>query len=235
MIAFDVASSSTTMEPDLAFDDSACLRPSAFTFFGRSNSWLCTTGPMALAPPTNSGAERGPVTGDAAALLVADAVLGAVDLKAGQDLVICRRGAWRAARRRRAGSGRARGSRPKIASLSSTSLVDLLSRLRTFVFMVQPSAFPGSAGSRGRSRRVALLHGNRAWEGSLCGRLTASRTMTQPPFDPGTAPLIMMRPRSTSTLATSRFSSRDVVDAVMAVHLLVLEGTARILAAAVGA
>src|SRR5882762_10651551 len=40
---------------------------------------------------------------------------------------------------------------------------------------------------------------------SLAGRLTASRTMTQPPLEPGTAPLIMMRPRSTSIFATSRF------------------------------
>src|SRR5438105_13346447 len=40
---------------------------------------------------------------------------------------------------------------------------------------------------------------------SLCGRLTASRTMTQPPLAPGTAPRSMMRPRSTSTFATSTF------------------------------
>src|SRR5258706_5114284 len=40
---------------------------------------------------------------------------------------------------------------------------------------------------------------------SLCGRFTASRTITQPPLEPGTAPRTMMRPRSTSTFATSTF------------------------------
>src|SRR6185437_5382698 len=34
-------------------------------------------------------------------------------------------------------------------------------------------------------------------------RLAASRTITQPPLLPGTAPRIMMRPRSTSTFAIS--------------------------------
>src|SRR5712671_413811 len=40
---------------------------------------------------------------------------------------------------------------------------------------------------------------------SLCGRFTASRTITHPPLEPGTAPRTMMRPRSTSTFATSTF------------------------------
>ena len=34
---------------------------------------------------------------------------------------------------------------------------------------------------------------------------TASLTVTQPPLEPGTAPLIMIRPRSASVLTTSRF------------------------------
>src|SRR3546814_729734 len=34
---------------------------------------------------------------------------------------------------------------------------------------------------------------------------TASRTRTQPPLEPGTAPLTMIRPRSTSVRTTSRF------------------------------
>ncbi len=55
-----VAFSSTTRWPDLALDDSACRRASARTFFGRSNSWLRTTGPWALAPPTNWAARREP-------------------------------------------------------------------------------------------------------------------------------------------------------------------------------
>src|SRR5262249_34957848 len=41
---------------------------------------------------------------------------------------------------------------------------------------------------------------------SLCGCFrTASRTSTQPPLEPGTAPRTMSRPRSTSVLTTTRF------------------------------
>ena len=43
-----------------AFEDSAWQSPAARTFFGRSNSWLRTTGAIALPPPTKSGAERAP-------------------------------------------------------------------------------------------------------------------------------------------------------------------------------
>jgi hypothetical protein len=40
---------------------------------------------------------------------------------------------------------------------------------------------------------------------SFAGRFTASRTMTKPPLEPGTAPATMINPRSTSTFATSMF------------------------------
>src|ERR1700761_9815360 len=58
--ASTVAASSTTRAPSLALDERACFRPRARTFLGRSISWLRTTGPWALAPPTNWAARREP-------------------------------------------------------------------------------------------------------------------------------------------------------------------------------
>src|SRR5579871_2721758 len=65
---------------------------------------------------------------------------------------------------------------------------------------VSPSCCAGAAPLRSALRTEA---GSGAASGR--GRLAASRTITQPPLCPGTAPRIMISPRSTSTLATSRF------------------------------
>src|SRR5205814_9558034 len=66
--------------------------------------------------------------------------------------------------------------------------------------VISPSCF-GTAPLRSDFRTDA---GTGAASGR--GRLAASRTITQPPLDPGTAPRTMISPRSTSTLAISRFS-----------------------------
>src|SRR5690349_12009879 len=44
----------------LALAESACFRPRARTFFGRSCAWLRTTGPKARPPPRNCGADWAP-------------------------------------------------------------------------------------------------------------------------------------------------------------------------------
>ena len=62
--------------------------------------------------------------------------------------------------------------------------------------------------------------------------LTASRTVIQPPLAPGTAPSTRIRPRSTSVCTTLRLSVVTRSTPSLARHLLVLEGAARILAAA---
>src|SRR5882672_1860013 len=54
------ALSRITSEPDLTLEDSAWRRAMARTFLGRSKAWLRTTGPWALAPPTNWAARREP-------------------------------------------------------------------------------------------------------------------------------------------------------------------------------
>src|SRR5215831_2091188 len=51
--SFTVALSSTMMPPSLALADSACLRASARTFFGRSMAWLRGVGPNERPPPRN--------------------------------------------------------------------------------------------------------------------------------------------------------------------------------------
>src|SRR5262245_51268950 len=50
----------TTRSPSLALADSACLRASARTFFGRSVACERTTGPKARPPPRNCGTRAEP-------------------------------------------------------------------------------------------------------------------------------------------------------------------------------
>ena len=63
-------------------------------------------------------------------------------------------------------------------------------------------------------------------------RLTASRTETQPPFAPGTAPRTMIRPRSLSVLHHLKIQRGDALVAHVAGHLLALEYLAGVLALA---
>src|SRR6185312_8025793 len=143
------------------------------------------------------------VTGAAAALLRAVLLLGAVHLGAGQDLVV---------------AAAALGELPNHDALDQVGArlepedrvveLDLAGRLvveiEDFGLHAQtPSALWGAfCSATGAASRFFTEPGI----GTLSlGRLTASRTITQPPLWPGTAPRTMIRPRSTSTLATSRF------------------------------
>src|SRR6185295_7700590 len=91
------------------------------------------------------------------------------------------------------------------ARLQSEDLVleiDLAGRFRVerenLLFHVQLPAFASAFGFSAFFTDAGIGR-------SFAGRLTASRTMTQPPFEPGTAPRTMISPRSTSIFATSTF------------------------------
>src|SRR6185437_3990725 len=224
LMSLDLASSSTTIAPSLALAESACLRPSAFTFLGRSNSWLCATGPIALAPPTNSGAERAPWRAWPVPFCLY--IFFLVRLISARVSTLC----WPERRLANCHTTTrwirsARGSRPKMASLSSTSPADLLSRLRTLVFIL------ALALGRRFGSLFALLHGSRL--GRILVRLLDG-VAHHHPAALGARHRAAHHDQAALDIDFRHFQvlGGDVVDAVMAVHLLVLEGLARILTAA---
>ncbi len=68
--------------PPAAFDDSAMRRPNARTFLLRPSVNRRTRGPWALPPPMKIGATTIAVTSGTAALLLAELLAGAVDVRA---------------------------------------------------------------------------------------------------------------------------------------------------------
>src|SRR5665213_1119023 len=225
-----LASSRTTIEPALALEDSAWRKPSAFTFLGRSYSWLCATGPMALAPPTNSGAERAPWRAWPVPFCLY--IFFFVRFTSARVRILCvpaRRLASCQTTTRWIRS--ARGSRPKMSSFSSTSPADLLSRLRTFVFIsglcsrFRRHFFGQRCGllalrNRTRHRRilVRLLDGVAHHHPAALGARHRAAHHDEAALDIDFRDFEILR--------------CDVLVAVMAVHLLVLESLARILTAA---
>src|SRR6185437_2022288 len=230
LISLLLASSSTTIWPSLALAESACLRPSAFTFLGRSNSWLCATGPIALAPPTNSGAERAPWRAWPVPFCLY--IFFLVRLISARVSTLC----WPERRLANCHTTTrwirsARGSRPKMASLSSTSPADLLSRLRTLVFISALALFFGR-GRRGRSSSIfALLHGSEHRQ--ILVRLLDG-VAHHHPAALGARHRAAHHDQAALDIDLGHFQilGGDIVDAIMAVHLLVLEGLARVLTTA---
>ena len=131
----------------------------------------------------------------------------------------------------------ARGSRPKMArptarpsrpavpsSVVTSSFITRSPRQRGASASRASVGGCGSAAARGTCRASARRPAEL--------RLTASRTWTQPPSTPGTAPSTRIRPRSTSMRTTRQVLGGDALDAEVTGHLLALEGLARILTAA---
>src|ERR1019366_1401903 len=146
---------------------------------------------------------RGPraMAGLAGALLLVHLLLGAIDFGARQNLVLTRTALGQLPHHHALDQIRARlQAEDGIGQFEVTRR--LVVEIEDFGFHdFQPSLFGASAGTAAFSRFFT----DAGIGTSLCGFLTASRTITQPPLEPGTAPRTMIRPRSTSTLATSRF------------------------------
>src|SRR3569832_2215615 len=115
-----------------------------------------------------------------------------------------------------------------MASFSSTSPAALLSRLRTLVFISALTLFFGRDRRGGRS---ALLHRSRRRH--ILMRLLDGIAHHHPTAL-GTRHCAAHHDQPALDIDLGHFQilGGDIVDAVMAVHLLVLEGLARILTAA---
>src|ERR1051326_5335008 len=121
-----------------------------------------------------------------------------------------------------------RGSRPNISSLSSISPADLLSRLRTFVFTSALRLFFSSRSGRAirlfgllhRTRRLRLL-----WERALDGIAHHHPAA----FAAGHRAANHDQPTFDINLRHFQILRGHAIGAVVAMHLLVLEGLARIL------
>src|SRR6187551_1715186 len=130
-VSFADAFSRTMMPPSLAFEDNACLSASARTFFGRSIAWLRTNGPKARPPPRNCGTRaepwRAPPVPFCAYIFLPVRQISA------RPLVLCVP-RWRLAscQLTQRWMMSLRGSRPKMASDSSTEPAALPSRVVTF-------------------------------------------------------------------------------------------------------
>src|SRR3984957_3034345 len=118
-----------------------------------------------------------------------------------------------------------------MASLSSTSPWDLLSRLRILVFILALAPALGLRRFGSRSGPFALLHGSRV------GRIlvgTLDRVAYHHPAALGAGNGAAHHDQAAFDIDLGHFQilGGDIVHAVMAMHLLVLERLARILAAA---
>src|SRR5262247_2977458 len=221
--------SSTMMPPSLALAESAWRKASARTFFGRSMAWLRTTGPNERPPPRNRLTRAEPCR----ALPVPFwryIFLPVRQISARFLTLWVPR--WRLAscQLTQRWIRSARGSRPKIASDSSTEPAALPSRVVTFSSM--------SRSLSGRRLRRCLALGRRSGAAFVARQAEFSRLLH------GVAH------RDPTTLSARHCAldqdeaARDVglhhleierghaLDTQVAGHLLALEGLARVLAAA---
>src|SRR5262249_55729791 len=121
----------TTRSPSLAFAESACLRASARTFFGRSVAWERTTGPKARPPPRNCGTRAEPWRAPPVPFCLY--IFLPVRQISARPLALCVP-AWRllSCHCTQRAMMSWRGSRPKISSDSWTEPAALPSRVVTF-------------------------------------------------------------------------------------------------------
>src|SRR5262245_21395330 len=228
--------SSTMMPPSLALAESAWRKASARTFLGRSMAWLRTTGPNERPPPRNRLTRAEPCR----ALPVPFwryIFLPVRQISARFLTLWVPR--WRLAscQLTQRWIRSVRGSRPKIASDSSTEPAALPSRIVTF------SSMSRSVRGRRRRRRLAV---RRQGAGVVARQAEFSRlrhAVGQPLLhrvahrDPAA---LGARHRALDQDEAARHVGLDhleielghPLDAEMAGHLLALEGLARVLAAA---
>src|SRR6185437_6113110 len=131
LAASSLAASMTTRSPSLALAESACLRASARTFFGRSVAWERTTGPKARPPPRNCGTRAEPWRAPPVPFCLY--IFLPVRQISARPLALCVP-AWRllSCHCTQRAMMSARGSRPKISSDSVTEPASLPSRVVIF-------------------------------------------------------------------------------------------------------
>src|SRR5262249_4351841 len=235
--SFTVALSSMMMPPSLALADRACLRASARTFLGRPIAWLRGVGPNERPPPRKRLTRAGPARAEPVPFC--RYIFFPVRLVSLRSLTSCVP-RWRLASCQRTQRCKmsARGSRPKIASGSST----------------EPAALPSSdtivssmsltlALGRGffRRRRFGLAaRGSRLRQTELAGLLSILRQLflhrvaqrDPTAFGPRHCALDQDEAAFHIGLHDFEIERGDALDPHMPWHFLVLESLARILAAA---
>src|SRR5579859_642243 len=226
LAASSLAASMTTRSPSLALAESACLRASARTFFGRSVAWERTTGPKARPPPRNCGTRAEPWRAPPVPFCLY--IFLPVRQISARPLALCVP-AWRllSCHCTQRAMMSARGSRPKISSESWTEPAALPSRVVTCNSMLRAllrrSRFRGLAGDLEltglrRFLRQRLLHGVAHPDPAALGAGNSAFDQNQAALDVGRNHTQVQR--------------GDAVDAHVAGHLLVLPGLAGVLTAA---
>src|SRR5215510_4137151 len=219
------ALSSTMMPPSLALADNACRSASARTFLGRSIAWLRGVGPNERPPPRNRLTLAGPWRAEPVPFCrYIFLPVRLISLRFLTSWVP----AWRLASCHTTQRCRMsiRGSRPKMSSETVTPPAALPSRVVTFSSISR-------ALLRFRSRR-----GLGQPELARLGRLLRQRLLDGIAHsDPaaivaGHSALDQNEPALDVGLHHLEIERGDAIDAHVAGHLLVLEGLARILAAA---
>src|SRR5262245_6893885 len=234
--SFTVASSSTMMPPSLALAESACLRASARTFFGRSMAWLRGVGPNERPPPRNRLTRAEPWRAEPVPfcryIFLPVRWISARFLTSWVPR-------WRLASCQRTQRCRmsGRGSSPKMASESSIEPDSLpssdmiVSCMSGALLLGRRASFggcrlgrPAAVGSRFRQAELAGL-------GCILRQLFLHRVAQGDPAALGAGPraLNQDQPALDVGLHGLEIERGDALDPHVARHLLVLEGLARIL------
>src|SRR6516225_4845117 len=228
LAASSLAASMTTRSPSLALAESACLRASARTFFGRSVAWERTTGPKARPPPRNCGTRAEPWRAPPVPFCLY--IFLPVRQISARPLVLWVP-AWRllSCHCTQRAMMSARGSRPKISSESWTEPAALPSRVVTFSSISR--ALRLGRGFRsllatgdlelagfGRVLRQRLFHRIAHPDPSALGAGDCALDQDQAALDVG--------------LHDAQVERGDAIHPHVTWHLLVLPGLARVLTAA---
>src|SRR6476620_42036 len=236
--SFTVALSSTMMPPSLALADKACLSASARTFLGRSIAWLRGVGPNERPPPRKRLTLAEPCRAEPVPFC--RYIFLPVRLISARFLTSCVP-RWRLASCQRTQRCKmsALGSRPKIASGRSTEPAALPSS-DMILSSMSPSFAVGGRGlfgglrfglgsGRCRLRQTELAGLGRVLRQPFLHRVAqgnpTARSAGHSTLDQDQAPLDVR-------LHHFEIERSDALDPHMPRHLLVLEGLARILAAA---
>src|SRR5262249_20084594 len=240
--SFTLAFSSTMMPPSLALADSACLSASARTFLGRPIAWLRGVGPNERPPPRNKLTRAEPWRAEPVPFwrYIFFPVRSISARFLTSCVPRCRLASCQVTQRCRMS---ARGSRPKIASGSSTEPAALPSSDMTFNSMSRSllrgrrRAFGGLLGGRlrlARGRRcIRLRQTELAGLGRLLRQLPLHGIAQRDPaaLGAGHRPLDQDQSALDVGLHHLEIERGDALDPEVAGHLLVLEGLARILPA----
>src|SRR5262245_8315007 len=227
--SFTVALSSTTMPPSLALAESACLRASARTFFGRSMAWLRGVGPNDRPPPRNRLTRAEPWRAEPVPFC--RYIFLPVRWISARFLTSCVP-RWRLASCQRTQRCRmsGRGSSPKMASGSSTEPPSLPSS--DMIFSCMSRALLRRRLRVGRGLRRGVRQAEFAGLGRLLRQLLLHRVAQRDPSALGAGHRAFHEDAAALDVGLHHreIERGNALDAHVAGHLLVLEGLARILA-----